>query len=155
MRRVICLLLAFLFLSCKEHEKKAGVLPKDSVDVILDALPTAPFSIEKKSQMLIPDSLGGKGLKGFVAMNVYLDSSAILLNYDLLKLRAIDENGNVIVDYQDFRPSSNGKVYPEKLKRYLPFIEDYLKSTVFIRNKNSPYVLGEVNKITFMARFNE
>lgn len=152
---LICILLAFHFISCKEREAKPELLNKDSIDVIIDYFQPLPFEIAKKPPAIVPDSLGGENIEGFVLLIIYIDSTGTLEKYDILKMKALNKKGNTQIDYYNTQyPFTQDHQYPEDVVRYMDWIEDYLQSLVFVK-KNENIQTSKINRFSLMVRFNQ
>lgn len=150
----ICLLISFVSFSCKERDSKPERLKKDSYNLITDSFSYPPFEIVEKPPAIIPDSLGGNNLEGSVLLIVYLDSSGTIFKYDILKMKVLDNNGIVKIDYYNAEyPFNEEYKYPDDVLTYMNWINNYLHSIVFKRNKKVKPL--KINKFKLMILLNQ
>lgn len=111
--------------SCKSQSK--------SDEVTLDSFLPDPFEVVLQPKPVLPDSLGGKNVQGTVVVQVFLDTNATIQKYEILLFLLKDRSGKVRIESRlPLRKSK--KKYPNAVKKYQPWIENYIQAVVFRRN---------------------
>lgn len=87
-----------------------------------------PF-IAKGSEASLPDSLGGKGLKGYVALKLMIDTSGVIHSFKILRFRASDSISNLTIDYRLGEKHDTGVV-----NKYHDWLSNYVDGIVITRN---------------------
>lgn len=87
----------------------------------------APF-IGKGPRALLPDSLGGKDLKGYVALGLRIDTSGVIHSFKVMRFWARDSISNRAIDYRGGAHDSSA-VY-----RYHSWLRSYVNQVVLKRN---------------------
>lgn len=96
----------------------------------------------------LPDSLGGRKVKGWIAVRIYLDLSGRILCFVPWSIRAEEVTSGKLLRYSDhsFNPVDNDTTL---VHRFTPWIESYLRRLRFSFNKqhmkNMPGIVVDVH----------
>lgn len=81
-----------------------------------------PFVVSERPHIFLPDSLGGKELKGYVAIRLLFDSSAAICSYQVMRFKATAKKPNINIDYR-FGEEKDRK----KVSRYRKWLKSYVE----------------------------
>jgi len=95
----------------------------------MDYFPGEPFILELHSKTF-PDSLGGKNVKGFIAIILKIDSKCKILKHDIAKIELIDSVDNKHIHFN--------MVDDNKVKLEDGLIKWINKCVTRIKIKNNP-----------------
>lgn len=140
------LLVGFFEAACVGQSVNNKKRKTDTGNVIMDPIEVMPFHIYRPNMFVrLPDSLGGKDMKGFAVLNLYINRNAIVDSFVIVKLQTSRNRQNVI-DYFKAQPMN------ASVRRYYPFMAEYIKKEVKI--KNVPNVKpDEVTLMNLIVRF--
>ena len=147
--RIYIVFLIIVFISCRrnyDNENLGKVMENKNVPAIIDSFSTVPFTIKHKPKFVVPDSLGGANLTGFIVLSVEFDSLENMVNFEIEKLQA-KRNHETIITY--IKPNKKSNV----IRNYEKLCGVYLKTIEFKKNPLSENKNG--NKIRMLIRFNE
>lgn len=139
--RLILFCYFVLFISCScTGQRKANIVQ----DV-------PPYFIERnKINISLPDSLGGSKINGFSVIKIYINSSGVPKDFDIMKMNLINTDGQAVINY--FNESATNKAYPSEVLPYLPLLKDYVDQ---IEIRKNPYIDSTYeSEVSFMIRFN-
>ena len=154
----IIILYTTIFLNCdtKNIRNSGGEVEKDSTiipsDTIIDYFPSKPPHIKKHPDNNLPDSLGGKSVKGFAVIRAQMDARGKIIIFKIVKFKLQDERDHILIDYLDLSKKNTIK-YPENISKYKSWISRYVESIEFEINENSKF--EDINSIIFMIQFNK
>lgn len=152
MREYVILFCIITFLGCEKDVDKGNyrMVNGDKIDknipAIIDTFTTVPYTIKHKPKFIIPDSLGGTKLVGFVVLTVEFDSLDNIIDFEIEKLHTQNNSENAI----DYIKSDKKK---DVIREYERLCGIYLKKMKFKKNPLTETQNG--NMISFLLRFNE
>ncbi|MBB3187863.1 hypothetical protein [Microbacter margulisiae] len=123
---IFIFLCTLLIISCKTYSQNHK---EEIIDPILSA---STFRFEYNSNVILPDSLGGHAYKGFALLNGIINDSLKLDNIQITRLFLFTLNKDTIFNYYGWQ-NKLPHTYPPKIKDYLPFFEDCIKSVKIIK----------------------
>jgi hypothetical protein len=111
---------------------------------IIDPVEVPYFVINRKSaNVVLPKTLGGRGVKGFAGITISVNSSGRLLSTEIKKLKL---SGKVNLSYQLGQDVKN-----DTIQRYEAFLKKCVSEIKIIKtDKRKP---PKINNITFIIRF--
>lgn len=158
MIKYISILFCFTFFccqSCKEQNREnlSTVEPNNDAVRYASVQNLMPYSFERGDMYTsLPDSLGGDEIKGFAVLEAIIDEKAHINEVNIMKISVSQKDSASVVDYYYGKNDSYDKTtYPEEVKRYYPFLKNYLNS---LKIKMNPGVAPDKrNKLVIMVRF--
>jgi len=118
--------------------------------MIIDPVQPSPYKVIRANSCVdLPDSLGGKKYKGFAFIEGQIvDSSLKVINVKVMKLKLIAINQKTYINY--YFGSDNVEDI-KRMKRFLPFFEEFMNSIDIERVKGVK--LNGKNIITLPIKF--
>ena len=123
-----------IFFGCQHREKE-----RTASEIIVDSFPDIPFSITRP-KVIVPDSLGGRNLKGEMVLEIKSDSLGSILAHKIMVLRASD-GIKIEVNYRvSESPEDTGDV-----ALFANWVEDYVEKLSLTRKYESDkhYKMGK------------
>ncbi|MGN7819563.1 hypothetical protein ACTJJB_05500 [Chitinophaga sp. 22536] len=100
---------------------------RDTNSIITDPIEVLPFHVYRQNMYVrLPDSLGENNRKGLAMLNLYINRNAVIDSFVIVKLLT-SHNGQSVINYYKAQPMN------ESVRRYYPFISEYLKRKVKIK----------------------
>ena len=124
---VLIIFLIFILINCKNSNYK-----------IVDDIPPLPCEIIR-TDLVFPDSLGGKSVTGRILVEVEVDSNCIIKNYDIILIKLKSDNIKFSIDYRSPIPEYSSV----DIRRYKHWVEKYLQSCTFNRRKDISYFFSK------------
>jgi hypothetical protein len=112
-----------------------------------------PYTFERNNMYVsLPDSLGGKHIKGFAVMEAIINDKGTVQDCNIMKLIVERKTGKQEINYFFGKNDVYNKTsYPKEVERYRPFLLHYLQNLKIVMD---PHVKpDEINKFTLMVRF--
>lgn len=124
----------FILSNCIAQHKDTGV--SESVDILS---PAFPFYVNvKTTNVILPDSLGGKDDMGIAALAILIDSTGKLKGFNIKKL-SVKRFGENIIDYVNVGNRSEVMkltAYPNSVARYYRLLTKSISPVKIRRNLN-------------------
>lgn len=126
---------------------------KSYSQVMLDPIAPSPYKIEYKSNVVLPDSLGGNKYNGLALVQGRINHNLKIEDIKIMKLQLVAKEGDTFIDYYFGQDSLSLKgVYPMKVSAYLPFFENLAKKVIV--KKQEGVSTKNMNQVTLVVRFN-
>lgn len=123
-----------------------SVMTKDTGNIIIDPVEHMPFAIQSRNTTVsLPDSLGGQQTSGLAVVHLFITRKARTDSFEIVKL-STNYNSNNVIDYY------KGKTITMDVKRYYPFIADYLKQNIQVK-KIPGSASGKTTLMSLLIRF--
>ncbi len=103
---------------------------QDNNNQTVDPVKPLPYRVLRDNPYVaLPDSLGGEKYKGFAFVKGQIvDSTLKVIHVRIMKLKLQTTEGGNYIDYYYGIDSNNSAGDVEKVKKFLPFVKNYLNS---------------------------
>jgi hypothetical protein len=119
---------------------------------MLDPIESTPFEIGRKSNFIsLPDSIS-KRAKGFVALELFINSQGNMDGFNVIKFLLLVGNDSLISFFENSdRKIRSKSSYPADIQSYYPVLTNCVNE-IEIKSR-SGVTPKEVNRLTILARF--
>ena len=108
-------------------------------DIIIDPVIASPYTFSFNQNVTLPDSLGGGRYKGYAWVEGDISKNLNISSVKLIRLYLFDQKGDTFLYYYYGQDSLSTKyIYPTNVERYIPFIQECMRSVKIIKIKRSP-----------------
>ena len=123
----------------------------DSSGSIFDPITPANYEFTYESNVILPDSLGGKAYRGLAVMKGIINDSLKVVDIKMINIRLYtQEKDSTVFDYFSYEG-----IFPPEISVYIPFFRKQIEETVHVKKiRNSTYHIPQ-NEATFILRINK